>query len=247
MKKSLIFVIIIILPLVLAKTDTLQMQKGESQLFYGNNITLLNFNEEEDSIIVCINNKIKIVTDSAVVNGVSVDIRRVTPEFAEFKVDYRCSGRECDCDASCSNELCISRDQCSKDLDCNDNDETTLDTCEGSPKKCIYSEKPIAKAQCTKNEDCNDDNECTQDNCEDGSCRFTEIPNCKKEVQEISSTSSFKERAQIISVILLGIILILILYWKFKVNRKKEITEEEEVNKIIPKKKKRSSKKSSKA
>src|SRR3989344_7358337 len=104
MKKSLIFVIIIILPLVLAKTDTLQMQKGESQLFYGKNITLLNFNEEEDTIILCINNKIKIVTDSAVVNGVSVDIRRVAPEFAAFRVAYRCSGRECGYVASYSNE-----------------------------------------------------------------------------------------------------------------------------------------------
>ncbi len=242
MKKSLIFVILLILPLVLAKTDTFQMQKGDSQLFYGKNITLLNFNEEEDSIIICINNKIKIVTDNALVNGVSVDIRRVTPEFAEFRVDYRCSGRECDCDASCSNELCIPRDQCSNDSDCNDNDETTLDKCEDSPKKCIYSQKPVSKAQCTDNENCNDNNECTQDSCENGSCKFTEISDCKKEVQEISSTSSFKERAQIISVILLGIILLLILYWKFKVNRKKEITEEEAKEIITPKKKKRSSK-----
>ncbi len=51
-------------------------------------------------------------------------------------------------------------DCCSSDVDCDDNNPTTIDVCDGA--SCVHNVNPDA---CTSDESCNDDEECTVDTC----------------------------------------------------------------------------------
>lgn len=77
--------------------------------------------------------------------------------------------------------------ECEKDIDCDDNDPNTEDTCiskPGKPNKCLHL-SPI----CQTDIDCDDQDPCTVDRCVDNDCFNTKVPDfveCwqKREAQE---------------------------------------------------------------
>ncbi len=83
------------------------------------------------------------------------------------------------------------RDKCSSNADCNDNDPLTEDICKsypGKPKKCVNI-PPICKTDI----ECDDQDQCTVDRCVNNDCVSTEVPDyetCskKQETQEKQET-----------------------------------------------------------
>jgi len=59
-------------------------------------------------------------------------------------------------------------DNCTLDLECDDEDLCTIDKCEGTPKNCVNTLK-----------DCNDGNPATSDECVEGKCKNTFTTECK--------------------------------------------------------------------
>lgn len=90
---------------------------------------------------------------------------------------------DCGCNSGykCEDNYCelINKGECSGNNDCNDDNSTTLDSCTGTPKKCIHT----YVMECKKNEDCDDNNNCTNDECISNTCYNKKIDNCKQEIQ----------------------------------------------------------------
>ncbi|MBI4448202.1 hypothetical protein HY643_04420 [Candidatus Woesearchaeota archaeon] len=98
-----------------------------------------------------------------------------------------CKDCGCNKDSLCVGNVCV-KEECDSISACNDNNSCTIDTCEGSPKKCVYS--PITACvngdwccptscnsksdsdceECQKDEDCEDDNPCTINSCFSNKC-----------------------------------------------------------------------------
>lgn len=96
-----------------------------------------------------------------------------------------CCG-DCGCSSgyTCEDEKCIQEstskkyDECDDWKDCEDNNELTIDKCEGTPKKCTH----ITYLQCETDIDCDDGNKCTEDECVGNECYNTQISGCKSSV-----------------------------------------------------------------
>ncbi len=94
---------------------------------------------------------------------------------------------DCGCNLGyiCENKKCIIEsksskyDECKDWKDCDDDNELTIDKCEGIPKKCVH----VTYYQCETNEDCDDKNDCTKDECKNYECFNTKISGCKSEIK----------------------------------------------------------------
>jgi|SRR3989344_5338211 len=105
MKKSLlIFFILVFIPIVAAMTEYPELKKGESFLIKDKNITLLGISMDSESVLVCVNNELGIISGSKTINNVGISLREITDNEASFKISYKCPN--CVCSDGCSNELC---------------------------------------------------------------------------------------------------------------------------------------------
>lgn len=132
-KVILCLLILILIPVVLAKTEEAELRGGESYMVDGRNITLLKLNKPGKNVVICVNNKKEIISDYKYTNGINIDLKWVREDRAKF--EFRFSECE-DCDfGNWDNLDCF--DGCNIDKDCDDNNEETLDKCDGRPKKCV--------------------------------------------------------------------------------------------------------------
>lgn len=145
MKRWLFFFLIFCIILVSAKTEKTTLKIGDSLLIKGSNVTLIDTDDKEDKIIVCINNQKSIVSNEKIVNGVRVEILNVYNNYSRLRLENPC--RDCICDESCSNELCFEKQQleCNTNLDCKDLDETTKDLCINN--KCVHEKITTPKVE----------------------------------------------------------------------------------------------------
>lgn len=121
------------MPCVLAKSKTIELNKGESYFFEQKNITLLDINSKDEKILVCVNGIKGIVSDSRKVNYVDIKVKNIEKNSTKLRVDYEC--KDCVCE-DCENIPCF--DECKRDADCDDFDRESVDRCVGRPKKCLY-------------------------------------------------------------------------------------------------------------
>lgn len=138
MKKVLfLFTLLVSIQLVSAAvTETINLKKDESFIIEGINVTLLDLNEKEDKVKICVNSRKAIVSNEKTINKVTIEIKYVKENYARLKLRAKCD--DCVCDTEeCSNIACYNK--CEMDNDCNDHNENTIDTCSGFPKKCMYS------------------------------------------------------------------------------------------------------------
>ena len=90
--------------LATADTERITLTNGESFLFDGKNITLID--SSEDSVIICVN-KVKIISDEKTVNGVIIDLINSDEGQAELRLDFECRD-DCGCDLNeCNNDICF--------------------------------------------------------------------------------------------------------------------------------------------
>lgn len=101
--------------------------------------------------------------------------------------------KDCGCDSGyvCEDNKCILEsksseyNECGENEDCDDEDDSTIDRCKGSPKTCVH----ILSYLCERDEDCDDGNGCTEDKCINYDCLNKRIAGCEIEVEEIKEES----------------------------------------------------------
>ncbi len=124
------------MPVVLARTEEVELRSGESYSFDGRNITLLELDTKDDKVVICVNNEKIIISDDRYIKGINIDLKWVRENNAKFEFRY---GVCEECDYGIWDNLdCF--DECSLNKDCDDNNENTVDECDGRPKKCINTE-----------------------------------------------------------------------------------------------------------
>src|SRR3989344_4314638 len=145
-------IMLLLLPIVYAaRSVDVTLKPGESYSLEGKNITLLS--SVNGSMMLCINNEKFIVSKDKTIRRISIDFRRANYEEAFFKLKYEC-GNDCKCNGEeCSNNACFfgsekldnlnlnetisdekeePSSECTQDLDCDDTNICTIDTCKDS-------------------------------------------------------------------------------------------------------------------
>ncbi len=128
----LILIMLILIPIALAKTMEVELKQDESYFLDGRNITLLKIDKSGKSTIICMNNKKEIISDYKFVNGVNIKLKWVKEDRAKFEFRYT-TCENCDF-GNWDNLDCYNI--CNNDKDCDDDNDLTLDKCDGRPKKC---------------------------------------------------------------------------------------------------------------
>ena len=138
-------IILILIPIAIAKSVDITLKEGESYYYDARNITLIKLDTVDDKAVICLNNKKEIISDTKAMNGVNIDLAWVRTKDAKLNLKFA----DCkDCDyGNWDNLDCF--DECVNDNDCNDNNDNTKDTCSGRPKKCVHEN--IAKKMIAEN------------------------------------------------------------------------------------------------
>jgi len=136
MKKAILLLILIMMPIALARTEEVELKQGESYSFDGRNITLMNVNKQGKSVVICVNNKKEIVSDNKYMNGINIELKWVRENSAKFEFRFS-ECEECNY-GSWDNLDCF--DECSVNKDCDDSNENTIDECKNRPKNCVNTE-----------------------------------------------------------------------------------------------------------
>jgi len=112
MKKVIIYIIlaIILLNPVNAKTIEEEMHRLDSFEIAGKNITLLSIGDKERSVVLCINNEIKIIDkgNRNEIGNIKIEPSRIYEDYAKLKITY---SEEVACNESCSNSACFGTSQ----------------------------------------------------------------------------------------------------------------------------------------
>ena len=118
--KLWLLALLLVVPGVLASSDTVELEVGDSHEIEGMNVTLLGINIEEDnSILICVNGVKGIVSNTNSVNGVYVDAMKIREDYTKVKLEKTCI----DCNEG-DNEECIAEELDDVDeLDDNDSDD----------------------------------------------------------------------------------------------------------------------------
>lgn len=130
---KILLLIILLSTLVNANTEIVNMKKGDSILLEGKNITLINLDNEDDKVVICINNVKSIVSDEKTTNEVIIDVKSVKDDYARIGFEVICD--DCICDESCLNNDCFSQKECIYNTECNDFNILTKDSCINN--KCV--------------------------------------------------------------------------------------------------------------
>ena len=191
-KVALIILILFFTQVVYAE----RLEGGESTTVSGKTITAKHI--DEDKVLFDVDGIRDTISNGSggVINGVEITVNDINAVFDPPSVDISieivatCGDNACNedyedqriCCADCGclnnktdiclDNICINAalNQCLSDVECDDNNKTTLDGCSGVPRKC--SHKLYA---CSENEVgvCNDDDPETSDECISGLCKFT--------------------------------------------------------------------------
>ena len=108
MKKLILLVILLlILPISLAKTEKVTMYTGMSKTIENSNITLISLDEKNNKAVVCINNEKKILTENSdkTVGKLIINAKTIKLDYVEFELKSDC--KYCTCTSDCSNNLCF--------------------------------------------------------------------------------------------------------------------------------------------
>lgn len=127
------------MPITQATTLTKDMKILDSIEIKNQNITLLNLNSKgEDKVVLCINGIKSIFAEDKekTINNAIVKVINIKTDQSRIRVESNCK----DCIINDNND-CFH--ECNLNLDCNDNNNETIDTCIGNPRKCFYTEAPI--------------------------------------------------------------------------------------------------------
>ncbi|MBU2639793.1 MAG: hypothetical protein KKG75_03775 [Nanoarchaeota archaeon] len=139
MKTAILAIILVLLlvPIIEAKTLTQDLKPLESVEIENQNVTLLRLDSKGDKVIVCVNGVKAIIADNdaKTVNNVFVEVRDIKTDYAKLRLESKCNS----CVLSNNNE-CLN--ECNSNADCNDNNALTEDSCLGIPRKCVFTEKP---------------------------------------------------------------------------------------------------------
>jgi len=221
MRKCLILLVLCMIPLIIAKTETVTLEPMESFEIKDKNITLIKLDSEDDKVVLCISNEKVIVSDTLdkSVNGVTVHIKSVKSDYAKIEFTRTCT-KDCSCEENkeeCSNIECFH--ECDVDLDCNDNNPSTNDFCRSSPRTCINIAIPL-EPECSSDSDCNDNNECTTDNCISKKCTYNPIINCKATPSD-KKTAPEKQEDKYLVVFFIILFIIIIIASSFKLFKRK--------------------------
>ena len=142
MKNILFYLItaILLIWVVNAEKTTEKIVKLDSIVLENQNITLISYNEKDDKVILCVNG-VKSIAEKGndkLINNVIVKIKDVRKEYVKLELESNCSNCQIEDNSPCIN-------LCYVNSDCDDNNENTIDKCEGPPRKCVYTqvEKPI--------------------------------------------------------------------------------------------------------
>ena len=99
--------IILISTLVYATSEVIDLKIGDSFLIVDKNITLINIDDKDDKVILCINN-VKVIVNrnlDKTVNDVIISVRSIDENSTRVKFERKC--KKCVCDDSCLNNLCF--------------------------------------------------------------------------------------------------------------------------------------------
>jgi hypothetical protein len=111
MKKGIYLIILLMLiPLVIAKTEYVDLEKGQSYRASDSNITLLSVNSEKDKIILCVNNNKYILSEESSRNlkNLIIDLKDIyNDNKIRLKLESTCSN--CICKEDCSNVDCYEK------------------------------------------------------------------------------------------------------------------------------------------
>lgn len=120
-----ICIVLLVNPVNAARKE-LNLSVGESAAFKGKNITLLAANV--DSFLLCMNGKRFVVANDRNFQGVVFDVRQKAADYARFGIVVPENGGECE---GCDNRACFQqvRVSCFTDVECEDKDACTLDSC----------------------------------------------------------------------------------------------------------------------
>lgn len=197
MKKGGIFLILIILILsTLAYAASQRLEEGESKVIEGKTITVQSINQ--DILVIDVDGVNGFIENDSkkVINGAEITIEEIflgfNPDFVDISVKIlaTCGDNICDLeyednsicctDCGCTNNetnicldnQCVKKElnECLSNTECDDKNKTSLDSCEGLPRKCVN--KPYT---CDVNgtNTCDDKDSNTKDECIDGICSFT--------------------------------------------------------------------------
>ncbi len=101
----LIMFILILMSVAYSDTERVTLFNGQSFLFDGKNVTLVD--SSEDSVIVCVNGQKDIVSEGKTINGMLVELVDSNEGDARLKLDYDCQD-DCICDGhECNNNACL--------------------------------------------------------------------------------------------------------------------------------------------
>ncbi len=107
MKLAIIVVIALILLTSFAYADTerITLLPGQSFLFDGKNISLID--TSPDSIIICVNGEKTIISDEKTISDVLIGVSDSSESDARLRIEYDCS-KDCKCDGNeCNNNACF--------------------------------------------------------------------------------------------------------------------------------------------
>jgi len=107
MSRILLLSIVCILAvhIVYAEVERPTLSIGQSFLFDGKNVTLVD--SSEDSVIICVNGEKTIISNQKTVNGVIIDLVDSDESQAKLRLDYECN-KDCECNEDeCSNNICF--------------------------------------------------------------------------------------------------------------------------------------------
>ncbi len=180
MKKLILF--LLLLPIVFAST----LQKDQVLDFNNHEIKIIGIQESKVLVSVDGVSNIFSLNEEKIINGVSITLTNIfyadelSTADLDLELTYDCGDKKCDSfesfttccqDCGCNpstTEKCVDNEciqpECTKDINCNDNNSLTTDTC--SDYKCKFT-----KIKCKANTDCNDNNLDTDDICDKGNCK----------------------------------------------------------------------------
>lgn len=108
MKKTIfLFILILLVPFSLAKTEKINMLPGDSRLIESFNVSLINLNTKENKIIICVNNQKLIIEEDTkkTIDKLRINVLDIKDNYVRLELKSDC--KDCVCGPECSNAACF--------------------------------------------------------------------------------------------------------------------------------------------
>ncbi len=126
-----------------AAVESVSLRVGESREIKGVNFTLLRTSQSDEKVVLCINNRKVIASDSSDYSIAIVKVRDVFERAANFDIEVACKDK-CECKEDCNNSACFASEElpalqsCVSDAECDDSNPCTRDSCNNVVKRCTH-------------------------------------------------------------------------------------------------------------